>query len=193
MSGMDEEEYAEWVRMGMYRKTHKAELERQEKVRKERQERERIKEEARETARRVERRRMEKIRQEKGKAVEDRKRAQRDRYRSRWASIGEVGGDIEEAELTFGDIPWPVYASPTVVLEDLEMDPVRAFFEAIAADRGEGDDELKKVLRDAIRAFHPDRFFARILPRVSERDREMVKEGVEVCSRIINALAARAS
>ncbi|ORX35878.1 hypothetical protein BD324DRAFT_629364 [Kockovaella imperatae] len=191
MSGMDEEEYAEWVRNGMYRLRNRAELERQEKIRKERVERERIMEEAKETARRVEKRRIDKLKKEKGKAEEDKKRAQRDRYRARWDSIGDVGGEIEEAELAFADIPWPIYSSRQVRVDDLEQEAVRTFFEAIAGDRGSGDDELRKILREAIRAFHPDRFFSRILPRVKARDQELVKEGVEKCSRIINALAAK--
>ena len=191
MSGMGEEEYSEWIREGMYRLKNRDEVRRQEKIRQEKSEKERLEEQARERARNDEKKRIDRLKREKGRQEEDRRKAQRDRYRARWATVGDTGGEIEEAELAFKDIPWPIYTSKgRLDLDDLETDAVRAFLEAVASDRGEGTDEFRKVLRDAIRAFHPDRFFSRILARVRAADRDMVKEGVERCSRIINALAA---
>ena len=191
MSGMGEEEYSEWIREGMYRLKNRDEVRRQEKIRQEKLEKERLMEKAKDRARKDEKRRIDQLKREKGKLEEDRRKAQRDRYGARWATVGETGGEIEEAELAFKDIPWPIYASRgRLDIEDLETDAVRTFLEAVAVDRGQGNDEFKKILRDAIRAFHPDRFFSRILSRVRAGDQDKVKEGVERCSRIINALAA---
>ena len=189
---MGEEEYAEWVRGGMYRLKNRAEVERQERIRQERLERERLREVEEEKARKAEAKRLEKLRKEKGRVEEERRSAQRERYRSRWKTIVEVGGEIEESELAFVDIPWPIYRPPkrSLELDHFEVETVRTFLLALAADTSDQDTELKKVIREAIRSFHPDRFFGRILPRVREADRETVKDAVERTTRILNDLAA---
>jgi len=47
------------------------------------------------------------------------------------------------------------------------------------------------VLREAIRNFHPDRFNSKVLPRVREGEREKVKEGMEICSRVLTDLISQ--
>ena len=193
IGSMGEEEYAEWVRAGMYRLKHRAEVEERERLAKVKEEAERAKESARERAMKSEKKRLARLRAEKSAAVEEGKRGERERYRVRWKALGEVGGDVEESELTFGDIPWPAYRP--VTMAGLAKGSVREFLLALAADgeergaEGEGE-RVRRVLREAIRVFHPDRFFGRVLGRVREGEREQVKDGVERCSRIINDLAA---
>ena len=132
-------------------------------------------EEERRRQRRSERRRIDKER----KAKEETKKVKRERYINRWKSLVSVG-EIEETNLTYTDIPWPTYST-------LDKEQVKTFMLDMASDQGE---EVKRVLRETIRSYHPDRFFGRILPRVRENERERVKDGVELSSRIINALAA---
>ena len=197
---MNEEEYAEWVRDGMYRLRHRDEVQRLERQKREKEEKERGRQAAKEKARKEEKRRMEMLKREKSHREEEKKRKERERYRARWVSMTLVGGEIEERELAFIDIPWPVYRP--VKLDQLDKEHVKTFMLGLAGDTdgagatsgvgagaGGVEGEFKKQLREAIRAFHPDRFFGRILPRVRERDQEMVKDGVEICSRVINALA----
>lgn len=140
--------------------------------------------------------------------VRDSKALERARYINIWQSLIGVGaqGEIQQVEMRYKDIPWPIYGG-----KQLDKSNIYNFLSDLATDTtgtGTGTtvnkssstsssssstsvkDREKKVLRDAIRIFHPDRFFGRFLERVRVSDRDKVKEGVEVCSRVINALAA---
>jgi hypothetical protein len=199
-----EEEYAEWIRMGMYRRKHRFELDEAEARRQAKLEQEKLRAQEKERARKEEKKRLEKLKRQKGLEEEKKRKNEREWYRKRWAAVVDVGGEVELVELAFGDIPWPVYRQThgKVGVDILDEGHIRDFLRGLAADLeatnggGNGDDtvdpDMKKTLREAIRAFHPDRFFARILPRVRERDREAVKEGVEVTSRVITTMSARA-
>ncbi|WVQ80102.1 hypothetical protein IAT38_002203 [Cryptococcus sp. DSM 104549] len=124
------------------------------------------------------------------------------RWKARWASLADVGGEIEEIQLRFDDIPWPIFRSSiprgSTPLDALTDVNVRAYMRAVAAapDSGAtgptagGGSTLRKTVREAIRNFHPDRFHGRMLLRVREKDRETVREGVEKVSRVLNSLAA---
>ncbi len=182
---MDEEEYAEWVRAGMYRLKHRAEAEERERAQRVKEEKERAKKMAKEQVRKEEKKRIERLKAEKSLAEEEKRKKERERYRSRWIRITEVGGEVEESELRYDDVPWPVHPG-----HEVEKETIRTFLLALAKDDGDDVGGLRKVQREAIRAFHPDRFFGRVLARVREGDREKVKEGVERCSRILNDLAA---
>lgn len=46
----------------------------------------------------------------------------------------------------------------------------------------------KDTLRVAMLRFHPDKFEARILARVKERDRDLVREAAHTVVRILNDL-----
>jgi hypothetical protein len=60
---------------------------------------------------------------------------------------------------------------------------------ATEAKAGETDSvSMRKILGRALHQMHPDRATTRLLPRVREADRQAVREGVEVCARILNAL-----
>ncbi len=185
---MGEEEYAEWVRAGMYRLKHRAELEERERKGREKEEKEKEREKVRERVRKEEKKRIERLKAEKSVVEEDRRRKEREIYRTRWKGIGEVDGEVEATELRYVDIPWPVYPGA-----ELEKEGIKVFLSALARDDGDeggGADGFKKVLREAIRSLHPDRFFGRVLGRVSQGEKEKVKEGVESCCRIIYDLAA---
>ncbi|KAK8870088.1 hypothetical protein IAR55_000658 [Kwoniella newhampshirensis] len=196
LGAMTEEEYTAWVREGMYRRKHRAELEAAERRRKEKEEKERKKEKEREKASKEEERRLKKLKKQKGDDEERKRKEERGRWKDRWKKLGETGGEVEETELRFDDIPWPVYRSSnsttTVISEDhLTIDNVRSFLYAVAEDEAaKGGDDLRKVIREAIRSYHPDRFHGRVLPRVREKDRDRVKDAVEKLSRVLNDLAA---
>lgn len=202
---MTEEEYTTFIANGMQRKRDELDAREQEERKKRRLDAEREEYVREERAREKEQRRAE--RRAKRKREEDRermehekkqkvdevqwleadewkcsKRMARERYVERWKAITTVGGEIEEVDLRYEDVPWPFYRGAK-----LEKEGVRAFMLDLAKDQVE---DVKKTLREAIRAYHPDRFFGRILPRVKESDRDKVEESVEACSRIINDLAS---
>ena len=132
--------------------------------------------------------------------VRDSKALERARYIAIWQSLAGVPGEVQQVEMRYKDIPWPIYGGKTLdkaniytFLSDLASDTTTTTTTTTTTNtngRGIQKDKEKKVLRDAIRIFHPDRFFGRFLERVRISDRDKVKEGVEVCSRVINALAA---
>ncbi|EIW71001.1 hypothetical protein TREMEDRAFT_59944 [Tremella mesenterica DSM 1558] len=111
LKDLTEEEYAEWVREGMYRMKNKAEVEERERRQREKQEREAERERARERALKEERRRIKQLEKQKGLRVEEERKMERERYLTRWKMLVDTGGEVEEAELRYSDIPWPVYGA----------------------------------------------------------------------------------
>jgi hypothetical protein len=198
MGHLNDAEYAEWIRQGMYRRKHRAETEAKERAQRKRMEEEHLAAIEKERKLKEEKKRMAQIRAEKSVATEAGFKEYRIRYRTRWKAIGEVGGEIEESELAFADVPWPVYQKPRanagagthydIVIGDLQKENIKKFLMDIAADDG-AKDNGKAILREAIRVFHPDKFYGKMLDRVRALDRDKVKEGVEICSRVINILA----
>lgn len=223
MNGMNEDEYTTFIREGMDRlrnikeQHHRDELRRQ----KERAAGEQLRREEADHQRREEKRRKRRREEHSDKRtdsgtdsvfpnrthinvdedtvhdlVRDSKALERGRYINLWQSLAGLGGEVEQVEMRYKDIPWPIYVGKQLdklnihtFLLDLSNDTTNG--KQMGGMVGKGDKEKeKKVLRDAIRIFHPDRFFGRFLSRVRESDRDKVKEGVEVCSRVINALAA---
>ncbi|KII95662.1 hypothetical protein PLICRDRAFT_99074 [Plicaturopsis crispa FD-325 SS-3] len=191
---MDEDDYAEWIRIGMWRYKHAdehAEQQRQKAAKAARREQEkRVKEE---TAR-IERA-AEEERKARKLARESRKWDEaRETYEARWKDL--LTGDDE---LRFEDIPWPVVAayssskrSARVVVDDLTPEAICAFVVPLAA--GSSEAELKKERRDKLREtmlrFHPDKFEGRVMRRVREKDRDRTVEAVGYVARALNTLMA---
>lgn len=182
---MTEEEYSSWVREGMYRLKHRDEIEAMERRRLERREEDRKRQVEREKRDREEQRRIAKLEKLKSREVENDKSRQRSKWRD---AVAAWDGRAEG--IGFADVPWPVYSDGLVRVPDLTLDNVKNFLYALAEDADSAHDARRKVLRDAIRLFHPDRF-NRVLPRVKQLDRELVMEGVELCSRLINDLLSK--
>jgi hypothetical protein len=127
----------------------------------------------------------------------EREKKDRERYLSRWnkllskESSDSESDNIIETELSYTDIPWPIYAkskldkkSISTFLSNLALLPIKG---GIISGK-EGKEQERKILREAIRNFHPDRFLSKVLPRVREGERERVKEGMEICSRVLTDL-----
>lgn len=143
----------------------------------------------------------------------------RARYERKWKELLATAADSEatetENELRFDDIPWPVLVSdigPTpdrkgkgraldvrIDIEDLTVDGVSAFLlpggrPAESVTALEDAETIKKERRDKLREtmlrFHPDKFEGRVMRRVREKDKEMVREGVGRITRAINELLA---
>lgn len=126
----------------------------------------------------------------------EREKKERERYLSRWSKLlsnstnaDSDSDNIIEMELSYSDIPWPIYTK-----SKLDKKSISLFLSNVALLQGgmiagkEGKEAERKILREAIRNFHPDRFLSKVLPRVREKEREKVKEGMEICSRVLTDL-----
>jgi hypothetical protein len=199
MGHMSADEYATFIRDGFNRRRHRQDMDDMERRREARRTEARKREIDEQVERERQERKAQKQKREKAVNEEENCKAERRKWRARCAAL--MDGEVVSVNLKFSDIPWPVYTatssqdvSVVVTPEDLTVDKVRVFLNALATDESKGadsksvEDSRRKVLRDAIRQFHPDRFFSRVLPRVREPDQDKVKEGVERTSRLINEL-----
>ncbi|KAI9060446.1 hypothetical protein FKP32DRAFT_1022852 [Trametes sanguinea] len=201
---MEDEDYAEWVRAGMWRKKHAAEHEeqmRRQAERKARQEREKA---VREETRRLEREAEEERR--KRKSARERLRAveARQLYDARWKELlAPATTATAEGTLRFADVPWPVMPASSsakhgerggVLLEDLTLEAISAFLLPPAQDAGGEESaeaakkDRKEKLRETMLRFHPDKFEGRIMRLIRAEDKELVKEAVGIVARTLNTL-----
>ncbi|KAJ7502970.1 hypothetical protein B0H11DRAFT_2274388 [Mycena galericulata] len=201
---MDEEEYAEWIRAGMYRKTHAQEYEEERQKKASRDTRR-----AQEKALKAETARLAKLAEDERKRKKLEKEIRhadyaREEYHMRWKTLMAAPADGERVEspLTFSDIPWPIVSAhrqksdkkgsskpvlpPTVSLEDLTVDAIAAF---LVPSSGESDKKNRKdKLRETFLRFHPDKFEGRLMNRVRESDQAHVREAIGVVVRALNKL-----
>ncbi|CDO72651.1 hypothetical protein BN946_scf184985.g70 [Trametes cinnabarina] len=198
---MEDEDYAEWVRAGMWRKKHAAEHEeqmRREAERKARLEREKA---LREETRRLEREAEEERRRRKSARERLRVVEARQAYDVRWKELLAPGGMAgAEGTLRFADVPWPVMPALAsgskhgeryvVTIEDLTAEAISAF---LLPPAGVDDTETvkkdkKEKLRETMLRFHPDKFGGRIMRLVRASDKELVQEAVGTVARTLNTL-----
>lgn len=202
---MDEEEYAEWIRLGMYRKTHANEYAEQQ-----RQKAAQAARRAEEKKKREETARLAKAAEEERKAKKRERDARRwaearDSYHEKWKiwldSNNNNTLEAKEAEVGFTDIPWPVLEAHkerstkhrsgqavAVTVEDLAIDAISAFL--LPGGKPDGDRSRKEVLRETFLRFHPDKFEGRFMRTVREGEQEAVREGIGRVVRALNTLMA---
>ncbi|KAF8622745.1 hypothetical protein AX15_006835 [Amanita polypyramis BW_CC] len=208
---MDDEEYAEWIRMGMYRLKHAkeyAEQEHQEAVRGARI--------AQEKAKKAHTKRLEQEAEEEHK----RKRHERERrdwqfarqqYDQRWKALLFDHAANSHDGLQFNDIPWPIlyaYKSGSktppapnrlINVEHLTENAISKFLlpvqdSALGSLQPEpGDDakEKRDKLRETMLRFHPDKFEGRIMKMVAADAQASVREGIAQVVRVVNELLSR--
>ncbi|KAF5321133.1 hypothetical protein D9619_001681 [Psilocybe cf. subviscida] len=208
-STMDEEEYVEWIRAGMYRKTHAEEYAEQQRKKAAKEARK-----AEEKARKAEASRLEKILEEERqlkKLERDSRKLDyaREDYNTRWAAL-LAPPPVPASELKFDDIPWPIASANyekapkrkdhaerprrSITLEDLTADSITSFLlpVSLSADRGDDDTAKKKDrkdrLREAFLRFHPDKFEGRFMKRIMGDEQEKVREAIGQVSRVLNSL-----
>lgn len=203
---MNDDEYAEWIREGMWRRKHAHEYE--ERARKES---ERAARRDREAQARAETSRLEKAasqRRERKRREKEELREQEYQllYETRWQEL-LTPGDTSMDPLTFMDIPWPHFPSfssavggnttyHTHRIEDFTEEAISKFLTALtsksvrlAADADKSEDKVRKdKLRETMLRFHPDKFEGRVMQRVSITDRDRVREAVGQIVRVLNTL-----
>ncbi|KAI0821009.1 hypothetical protein BC629DRAFT_1278048 [Irpex lacteus] len=176
---MEEEDYAEWVRAAMWKKKHAAEFAEQERKKAERAARHEREKKLREETVRMEKAEHERRRQRRNEKERLRWDDARAHYETRWK------------ELLGGKKP------ATLEVEDITMEAVSAFLlpggrlpDSAARDEEAIKKERRDKLRETMLRFHPDKFEGRIMSRVREADKEVVREAVGRVARVINDLLA---
>lgn len=206
---MEDEDYAEWVRIGMWKKQHADEYAEQLRQEAERAARRKREKELRAEAERMEKQAEEERRQRRSERHRRRREETKQLYTLRWRNLlsGLDGHEGPQKELTFDDIPWPIYSTQPGPLPPgtkgkqrvVEIDVEEFTSESISTFLLESDidskdamptKERRDILRETMLRFHPDKFEGRILSMVCERDRERVREGAGRVVRALNDLMA---
>ncbi|GAA6003944.1 hypothetical protein JCM10207_006478 [Rhodosporidiobolus poonsookiae] len=219
LAQMDEEEYAEYIRAGVWRMKNKEEVERMERIAKEKKEREERERRDKDKMDREERERIRKLEERRKRKSKEEEEGARARYEEAWkklqqpavspssappatssststtansSSSSTSASSAQPYALRFTDFAWPIFPPmafpplswPTV--EDLTAPAISTFLlpDALPAEKH------KQVLRQAVLAYHPDRFERLVgrIPEEKEDVRERVKElGLRV-SQVLNEL-----
>ncbi|KAM6502531.1 hypothetical protein JOM56_002508 [Amanita muscaria] len=197
---MDDDEYAEWIRTGMYRLKHADEYAEQQRKKAIYEARK-----AEEKAQKKEAARLEKATEDERKRKKEARERRwwiraKDCYDQRWKEL--LSGESHD-QLRFCDIPWPVvnaYPPETkpattpqaisVCLEDLTEDAISKFLFPVSSQVADMKLRRKK-LREALRRFHPDKFEGRLMKDVKESERARVREGIAAVIRVLNRLTEK--
>lgn len=183
-STMEDDEYAEWVREGMWKRTHRAEVEAQERA-----EEERKRKKEKQKARKEETRRMEQEDNEKRARRRQVKEQQSivdawTAYDTRWT---QLRAGPASAKLSFTDLAWPCHPLPILPLgpDALSKEVISSFLLSPLHSVGK---PRKQRLREALLLYHPDRFVAKWMGLVREKDAPGVQEAVGRVARALTAL-----
>ncbi|GAA5897483.1 uncharacterized protein JCM6883_006715 [Sporobolomyces salmoneus] len=175
---MEEEEYAEYIRAGMWRLQNKERLEfieKQEKLKKEREAKERIEREEREKKELAKRRKLQEKKREESRLERDRAR---ERYDLGWKKLQTLSSSTTEQGLRFTDFVWPLFppfALPPISWPTPNELTTTSIEEFLLPD-SLGEEERKARIRGAVLSYHPDRF-ARLLDKIKEEESEDGESG----------------
>ncbi|KAJ1306002.1 hypothetical protein OPQ81_010717 [Rhizoctonia solani] len=182
-SMMDDDQYAEWIREGMWRRTHRAELEAQERAEEDRKRKKEKEKARREATRRMEREDNE--RRAKRKQAKEQKSVVEGwiAYEAQWAQLRPS----ETNSLGFIDLPWPCFPPPCLPLDPdtLSKQAISSFLLSPLHSIGK---PRKQRLREALLLYHPDRFIARWMSRIRKEDVQGVQEAVGRVARVLTGL-----
>ena len=176
---MDEDEYAEWIRRGMWERRHKEELEEQKRREKEREEKKAQAKKAEREKRRME----EEARQRHRERKMRHSRQAYDAYLSAWSLLAAKA--LANDAIHLKDIPWPLYSSPTSE-GDITSEAISAF---LFSDLESSDRPRKQRIREALLIYHPDRFEKWASLITDENERGLARATAGTVSRILNSLA----
>lgn len=173
---MDDDEYAEWIRRGMWERRHKQEQEQQEREREERKARER------------------RQKRDQARLEEDARRARREReirkanatfeqYLSSWTAL--TSNLSTRTVLFLKDIPWPMNPPPRSAL-DVTADAISSF---LLSQSHSLNRPRKQRIRDALLIYHPDRFDKWVSMIEDNAEKEKAREIAGEIVRVLNSLA----
>ncbi|CAG8610419.1 20795_t:CDS:1 [Cetraspora pellucida] len=171
---MSEDDYAAFIRKGMYEKQHKQELKEQRKKEEEFKQKQRAKQ-RRMAEMQAEQQRLMRHYQAEQIRLQEMKHERRASYLARWNQF-DING---QSSIMFKDIPWP-----TADIKRLSKVDVEDFLLSTIKDNS----EIRSILRQEQIRFHPDRWHRWIKRMPSERQKKKIMETVTDISRIINVL-----
>lgn len=169
---MDEEEYAEYIRDGMYRRKHAKEIAFEEERQRAWEEAQEKKRKAREEKRLAKKRRRE---EEEKEQSEQRLKLSRLEWEATWSKL--MASDVQPC-CTFHELPWPVLSDAKMTKESVHH------FLFHDSEKQEGS----KRLRTALLRYHPDRFLSsrHFANLTSKEDQERAREAVEKVAKILS-------
>lgn len=171
--------YAEHVRQGMFRRTRKEEIARQEAYEKERKLKEKKRAAAIAQQKALEEERLRNLEERARRKAQEGTVKSREAYQAAWARLVDPKRQTEQLRLE--DFPWPISRESG---GQLDAEHVKSF---LLSHLDGGDlkaEELakkrKQALRTAVLAYHPDRFERYVL-RVQESQRSSVRDMGREC------------
>lgn len=186
-TAMDDEEYAEYIRRGMWERTHKAERvarEQQEKERKERKDKER---KLREKTKELENEEVERRRRNREAKANQQFVEGWTAYERRWSELQQATttASLVPASMDLHALPWPI-AQPITSIDDLTTEAVSAF---LLSHLHSADKPKRARLREALLLYHPDRFEGRFMTAIQADAKDRVQEAVGKVARILTSLS----
>ncbi|KAG6907571.1 hypothetical protein DXG01_008408 [Tephrocybe rancida] len=126
--------------------------------------------------------RLEEIRQrtDSHKLTKEQVASTLERHERQWSILHSTGNNLH-----WESIPWPMFVPPKS-LDDITLSAVSAYALTPLLPEEHNAKSWKDRIKDLIRKWHPDRFETKYLPRVAERDRDKVKEGIEAVLQSLN-------
>ncbi|GAA98786.1 uncharacterized protein L969DRAFT_18403 [Mixia osmundae IAM 14324] len=174
---MTDDEYADYIRRGIWERSHKEDIARAEEGQRRRAQQHAERQRARQAFQSEEAKRMAKLRAETSKVDQKKLRQARAAYAEAWASLLSGETALRRAD----DISWPVL--PTRIT----LDALRYFL----LD-GEPEDQHKRIVRSSQRIFHPDRF-SRWLHILPSNEQQSTREKALKVSQYLNDLLSDTS
>ncbi|RDB27545.1 hypothetical protein Hypma_003819 [Hypsizygus marmoreus] len=98
----------------------------------------------------------------------------------------------KEDELRWRQFPWPMFKAPSSP-EDITFAAINAYMQSPHYPEKDKARTQKDRLKDQIKRWHPDRFDTKVLPKVIEGERDIVKEGAGSVVRTLNELLTRSN
>ncbi|KAG9038379.1 hypothetical protein FRB95_001791 [Tulasnella sp. JGI-2019a] len=186
---MDDEEYAEYVRRGMWERTHKADAEERVAKEKERAKRKKKEKTLREKTKEIEREEVERRRRKKEERANEQFVEGWKAYERRWANLQQAAATatLVSGSLGFDDLPWPVVVDGSrTSLEGLNREVISAF---LLSPLHSAEKSRRARVRGALLLYHPDRFESRLMMGVRHKERDRVKDAVGRVARALTSLA----
>lgn len=194
-SQMNDDQYAEWIRKGMWARSHQAEEDARQRHAKELEAK---KERARQARKEIEREERENERRREAKRAEREARNRQEAwstYRALWTSLTDTAASLSVAAgsestsssrslMRFDSLPWPIYPPP----KDLESVTKEAVSSFLLSSSHSIDKSRKQRIREALLSYHPDRYIGRYLVAIEPSDHGLVQETVVRVTTILNAL-----
>lgn len=171
LKDMDEEEYAEYIREGMYRRSHATDIafeeERQRKWQEAQVKKQKVKDEKRQA--RQKKREVEERKQSKMALLSTRKK-----WEEMWLHV------LEDKDGHSLNLPYPIHPGPEISKDSIQYFLFHDFEKA----------EASKLFRKALLRYHPDRFFSsrHFINIPNEEGKERTRASVEKVAKILSDL-----